>query len=38
MLVENEINKQKAEEEKKREKEQDIQAQEEHIRMLDKQE
>lgn len=38
MLVENEINKQKAEDEKKREKAQDIQAQEEHIRMLDKQE
>lgn len=38
MLIENEMNKKKQEEERQREKAQDIQAQEEHIRMLDKQE
>ena len=38
MLVENEMNKKKAEDEKKRERANDVQAQEEHIRMLDKQE
>lgn len=38
MLVENEMNKKKAEQDKAREKANDIQAQEEHIRMLDKQE
>ena len=38
MLIENEINKKKAEEEKNRERLNDIQAQEEHIRMLEKQE
>jgi len=38
MLEENELNKAKAEEERKRERELDIQAQEEHCRMLDKQE
>lgn len=38
MLVENEMNKKKAEEEKKRERDMDILAQEEHARMLDKQE
>ena len=38
MLVENEVNKKKAEEDRLNQKMQDIQAQEEHIRMLDKQE
>lgn len=38
MLVENEMNKKKAEDDKKRERDMDVQAQEEHARMLDKQE
>lgn len=38
MLVENEMNKAKVTADKQKEKAMDIQAQEEHIRMLDKQE
>lgn len=38
MLIENEINKKKAEEEKLRERDLDIAAQEEHARILEKQE
>lgn len=38
MLIENEINKKKTEDEKKHQRDLDVQAQEEHIRMLDKQE
>lgn len=38
MLIENEMNKKKAEEDKARERAMDVQAQEEHVRMLDKQE
>jgi hypothetical protein len=38
MLIENEMNKKKAEDDKKRERDLDVQAQEEHARMLDKQE
>ena len=38
MLIENEMNKKKAESEKAHERAMDVQAQEEHVRMLDKQE